>query len=145
MCAAIARLREAAGISNNELSRLLGIVQGTSWKYEHTREPGYQEVQAIEKVLKLPQGTLFAAAGYAPVIDAVDAVHLDSSLNEAQRRRIVEAITRARGKRRVHQAVDSAAMVHADTSLPDHDRLAIARMIESDRYTNQSKISGSKR
>lgn len=144
MSRTIRRFREVAGISQAELGRLVGYSQAAFDKYETEREPRYSIVVEIEKALDLPRGTLFAAAGYAPTLNASEAVAMDPSLDADQRQAVNKEIVRARGRRSAKTQVDSAALVLADESLPESDRREIARLIESLRYVNRSKRWGEK-
>jgi transcriptional regulator with XRE-family HTH domain len=125
MCHAIRRLREQSGISNNELSKLLGVAQSTAWRFETNREPGFAECQLIERVLNLPLGALFVAAGYAPTVDVTVAVELDPDLRAGQKKRIIAVIERARSQHR-SQPVDTITPAGQGISNNERDNFAEA-------------------
>ncbi len=146
MCRALKSAKSAAGISEQALADLVGVSQAAVWKWLNWREPDYPIVVALERGLGLPQGTLFAAAGCAPAIDAVSAVELDPILTASQKKAIIESIEQARGRRKAPtNHVDAAALIQGDPSLREADKDHISATIRQFRDLNLAKAQGSRR
>lgn len=66
--ATLRRLRNAAGYTQEELARLIGMQKSTVSMYEQgNREPDYETLEAIADVLNVPIGSLISSADKSSV------------------------------------------------------------------------------
>ena len=93
---ALRTAREAAGLSQRGVARLLGFTPSAVWQWEEGRAvPQPATLARLERLLELEPNALGQLLGYAPVDDSgavasvVDAVQADPRLGPAERKMLL--------------------------------------------------------
>jgi transcriptional regulator with XRE-family HTH domain len=109
---AVKRLRVAAGTTQVRLANLVGVEQPTISRWERGIDaPGFDDVQSIEKALKIQPGSIYVAAGLVRAEPVEAAILADSKIDATWIPVVLDAYRSAvrRSAEQRHHASDKVA------------------------------------